>query len=156
VGSCEIIPKRAFLCTVTYWNYWCSILWKSIISQLLDGGCPALTRRSARLVTSDVCGPRGVWLLSTGSVGRGRPRERVMHFYSWPPVNKAHIASRVPVVLYPRVMKHFPHAAGHSRRNCPLLPSLSFHFTHFAILVASSCLTKTISLRPAWCVAALD
>ena len=102
----------------------------------VDGGYPVLTRRSARLMSSDVCDPRVMWLLSTVLVGRGCPLRRLVHFYPRPPVNRAHIASRVPVGLYPRVMKHFLHATGYSRRN------------------RTSC--PPISLRPAWYVATLN
>jgi hypothetical protein len=49
--------------------------------------------RALRLAPSDVRGPRDTWLLLIYAVGRGRPLRRLVYFYSWPPVNRAQIAS---------------------------------------------------------------
>jgi hypothetical protein len=53
---CEIIPKTADVCSATYWNYWCSISWKPIISQLLSepegiGQAVVLTANPAKATT---------------------------------------------------------------------------------------------------------
>ena len=65
-----------------------------------------------------------MWLLSTVLVGRGCPLRQLVHFYPWPPVNRAPISSRVPVALYPRVMKHFLHAVVHTNRGVSANKSL--------------------------------